>query len=1029
MRICRGFFLVGTVLIAALPMAAADDVVDFNRDVRPVLSDKCFACHGPDAETREAELRVDLREDALADRGGYAVIVPGDASQSTIMERLTTDDPDEKMPPVDFGKELSKEEIELIGRWIDQGAEWPEHWSFIAPSRNALPEVAEDEDDSSTVDHYVRARLTQYGLQLSPAADRRALVRRLSLDLTGLPPSLDEVDAFVEDKEDGAYGRLVDRLLASPHFGERMALAWLDQARYADTNGYSIDGGRHMWLWRDWVIKAYNENMPFDQFVVEQLAGDLLPEGTVEQQIATGFNRNHMITHEGGTIPEENLLNYAVDRVKTTAEVFLGLTMGCAQCHDHKYDPLTRTDFYRFLAFFNTLDDKGLDGNSGINAGPSLQAGTPLGGEAEIAAIKLQLDELKARLSRPLTSQLAWEEEARRQLARRGKDLQLHPFEIEKLTTPNRGLPMLEQDGVISTFAARPRSPSISVKADFDNITGLRVEFLPHEDLPEGGLGHNEADELKGSFVLTSFSASAGTIPSDQVDFYREIPIREATASNSHPDYPPGDSLDPRGHNGWSPHPHNQANQHITYTFAEPLNGSETPHITMLLVWGRGTDLSAGQFRFYALTGTNDGTNIPADVQTILYIPADKRTLENAQRLQDYYATVAPELENVRYQMQNLTERLEFLSQPQQVMVMNTAEKPRKTHMLNRGQYDQLLDEVTAGVPECLPPLPEGADANRLGLAKWLIDPTHPLTARVAVNRIWQQFFGVGIVASSADFGSQGQLPTHPQLLDALALEFVDSGWDVKRLIKNIVMSDTYRQSSRITPELSQADPNNNLLSRGPRFRLQAEFVRDSALRISGLLADYVGGPSVKPYQPSGLWREVSHFGSSPATSQVFVQDHGEKLYRRSMYTYWKRTSPPPSMVSFDAPTREVCTLRRSITNTPLQALVLLNDPQFVEASRAFAERIVKHEGDVRARAAHAFELATARPPLDEEVDVLERAYRRAFEEYRDAPDRAAAYLSVGESFRDESIDPVEHVAWTSVASLVLNLSETITRQ
>ena len=406
MRVHWGPLLIGVLFNATFSTAcSAEGSVDFNRDIRPILSDRCFACHGPDAAAREAELRVDLREDALADRGGYAVIVPGDASQSTIIERLTTDDPDERMPPVDFGKELSEQEVDLIRQWIDQGAEWPEHWSFISPSRNTLPEVAEGTKLSHIIDHYVNARLVENNLQLSGAADRRTLVRRLTLDLTGLPPALDEVHAFLEDQEAGAYERLVDQLLASPQFGERMAVAWLDQARYADTNGYSIDGGRDMWLWRDWVINAYNQNMPFDQFVIEQLAGDLLPEATVEQRIATGFNRNHMVTHEGGTIPEENLLNYAVDRVKTTAEVFLGLTMGCAQCHDHKYDPLTQTDFYRFLAFFNTLDDKGIDGNAGINPGPMIQAKTSLGlGES----IRQSITRALAEVLESSASRLGW---------------------------------------------------------------------------------------------------------------------------------------------------------------------------------------------------------------------------------------------------------------------------------------------------------------------------------------------------------------------------------------------------------------------------------------------------------------------------------------------------------------------------------------------------------------------------------------------------------------------------------------------
>ncbi|MEO2046127.1 MAG: PSD1 and planctomycete cytochrome C domain-containing protein, partial [Pirellulales bacterium] len=975
----------------------------------------CYHCHGPDAENRQADLRLDTREGALADLGGYAALVPGNSQQSELWTRMLSNDADERMPPADSGKQLKPEQIELVRRWIEQGADWSVHWSLEPPQRKPAQAIDKQPHDShwgqNEIDPYILTRLTDEGLIPSPKADRRTLIRRLTLDLTGLPPSSQEIHAFLEDQQPGAYERMVERLLASPHYGERMALAWLDQARYADTNGYSIDGGRQMWLWRDWVIHAYNQNMPFDQFTIEQLAGDLLPQATVNQHVATGFNRNHMITHEGGTIPEENLTNYAVDRVKTTAEVFLGLTMGCAQCHNHKYDPLTQTDFYRFLAFFNTLGDRGLDGDRGKNSGPTIQARTVLGHE-EMVPLQAKLAALRQQLQQPLDSQKAWEQEALDRLLARGKNLQLHPMKILKVSSPNRSSAAdLQEDGTVLSLTQQARSPSIMMRAPSGKIVdGLRIEFLPHPSLPAGSLGHGKKPGFPGSFILTSFSVSADSLAAAQVDLYKTIAVDRVTASHSHPDYPAHGCLDDRDRYGWSPHPHNQSAQHITFTFQQPIDTTQMPFMTVLLVWGGGEfggagQLVAGQYRIYALTGTDDGTNLPVAIQTILQKQAAARTHMEQQQLQAYHASIAPELKNLRWEIANLDERLNALTQPHNVMVMNTASKPRQTHFLHRGQYDQPGELVHPGVPASLPELheiPLKREANRLDLARWLVRPDHPLTARVAVNRIWQLLFGTGLVSTSADFGSQGSPPSHPLLLDWLALDFIESGWDVKHLVGKMVRSATYQQSSHVSPHSLQIDPNNRLLSHGPRFRLQGEFIRDASLKVSGLLVEQIGGPSVKPYQPPGLWKEISHFGSTPATAQAFVQEHGGKLYRRSMYTYWKRTVPPPSMVSFDAPNRELCTLQRQTTNTPLQALVLLNDPQFVEASRAFAERILRQGPrlgshgsslNINARIRFAFELATARNPTQKEVDILAQAYQQHLKQYQAQPARALAVV------------------------------------
>jgi len=1014
-------------MFVLIPQIEAAERIDFNRDIRPLLADKCFACHGPDAKQREADLRLDQREGLLdVER---MIVVAEKPDESELIARIISDDPDVRMPPSESGKELKAEDIQRIRDWIEQGAQWQKHWAFAPPMRPQLPAVEEASWARNEIDHFVGAKLKESGQEPTAEADRRTLIRRLYFDLTGLPPTVEQVNAFCEDTRSDAYEALVDRLLDSPHFGERMAVAWMDQARYADTNGYSIDGGRHMWLWRDWVIDAYNQNLPFDQFVIQQLAGDLLPESTIDQRVATGFNRNHMITHEGGTIAEENIVNYVADRVKTTSEVFLGLTMACAQCHDHKYDPITQRDYYRFFAFFNTLSDRGHDGDGGRNATPKLRARSVFRkNQAEIQAIETELSELRASMKETLPSQEQWEEEARERLAQRGQDLQLHPVEVIKVTSPNRATPYdVLEDGTVFLPTASGRSPSISAKIDQDNITGLRLVFEPHESFPEKGLGHGKGRNMNGSLLLTAFTASATTVPSDQVDLYGQLDIARVTASYSHPDFPPGDCLDERDANGWSPHPKNQEPQHITFQLSQPIHASQTPYVTTMLVWGGGHGLTGGKYRLYAISGEDDGSEIPPAIQEILELSSDQRSPEQQTDIREFHNSVCEPLRNVRHRIGNLEERLRHMTEEHEVMVMDIANQPRETFMLARGQYDQPTTKVTPGTPASLPPLPADAPMNRLGLAQWLIQADHPLTARVAVNRLWQLLFGVGLVGTSADFGSQGEPPSHPELLDWLSVEFVENGWNTKAMLKQIMMSATYRQSSRVTPEQFRSDPQNRMLARGPRFRLQAEFVRDNALALSGLLVTRLGGPSVKPYQPYGLWKEVSHYGSTPATAQVFVQDHGDDLYRRSMYTFWKRTVPPPSMMSFDAPNREVCTVTRLSTNTPLQALVLLNDPQFVESSRAFGARIMMRSGDLDDKLTFAFERATARPPTSDELDIIRGTFERELKRYQKNPKQAAQYLRIGESDRTV-IEVSEHAAWASVGMLLLNLSETITK-
>jgi hypothetical protein len=1055
-------------LAACSTFAAADENrLDFNRDVRPILSENCFQCHGFDEKARQADLRLDLAESALADRDGVPAIVPGKPGESEAWRRIASTDESEMMPPPDSHRQLIADQKETIRHWIEQGATYAKHWSFIPPVKATPPEVANANWPRNEIDRFVAARLDREELQPSPVADRHTLARRLSFDLTGLPLSAEEVEAFVSDESPNAYETLVDRLLASPHFGERLALVWLDAARYADTNGYSIDGGRHMWLWRDWVINAFNTNLPYDQFLRDQLAGDLLPNHTEAQLIATGFQRNNMNTHEGGTIPEENLTNYNVDRVKTLGEAILGLTLGCAQCHDHKFDPITQRDYYQLYAYFNTLSDIGLDGNAGINSRPFIEAKTVLQ-TGEEPALKKRIEELRQQLENPSGDAVTrWEETQRLRLRTRGKDFTTHPVELLKVSTPNTG----KGFDIDPPRFVRITGPAALVAYDVSlrlprldkPITGLRIVF--HAD-PKFGYGTlpqpaGASPPPSGTFVLTTFSASAESVPGDQVNLNLLKAVTQVTADSWLENYRPESVLDTRNENGWSPRlagepasaggPPNKT-AHITVTFKEPINPAATPYVTTQLNFGHGNSLVATRFEILAMTGADDGSDLPPDIIAILGKRVPERTQAEQDQVRAYFATHSNETKRTRVDLANLEERLKVLTQKFPTMVMDQSPTPRETHILNRGDYSQPKEKVTAATPAVLPSPPSDAPPNRLGLAQWITMPDHPLTARVAVNRVWQMLFGVGLVATPADFGAQGEYPMQPELLDWLAVDFRENGWNTKRLIKQIVMSSTYRQTSDIEqragapppPSDTSAlgaedgparadfltfDPQNRLLARGPRYRLPAEFIRDSALKISGLLVPRLGGPSVNPYTPGNLWREISHYGSSPATAQTFEQDHGEKLYRRSLYTYWKRTVPPPNMVAFDAPNRETCTVARATTTTPLQALVLLNDVQFIEASRAFAERILAyHDQDETVRLRWAFEECVSRPPTDEELAVLTNTLFRERTRYAHNEAAAEKYLANGESPRNENIPPSEHAAWSQVAALLLNLSETVTR-
>lgn len=1035
-----GWALTGALPAVADPIAAARQQVRYNRDIRPILADNCYQCHGPDQNQRQADLRLDQEEGALADLDGRRAIVPGQPDASELIRRITTSDPAERMPPASTGKALSARQVELLRQWIAAGAPWEPHWSFMPPQRPEPPQVANPSWVRNPIDAFVLARLEQEGLSPSPEADRATLIRRLSLDLTGLPPTPEEVDAFESDASPDAYEKLVDRLLASPRYGERMASRWLDAARYADTNGYQTDGERHMWRWRDWVIDAYNRNLPFDQFTIEQLAGDLLPEPTLEQQIATGFNRNHRGNSEGGIIPEEYAVEYVCDRVETTATVWLGLTFNCARCHDHKFDPFTQQDYYSLFAFFNNVPEKGRAVKYG-NSPPYIAAPTKEQ-QQQLAQLDARLAEAAARvlaLEPDIASaQTAWEGGL---ATESGVD-----FAITRGQVGYWPLDDLRHEAVGNWHGGA---------AAVEGVRGRAVEFDGRTWLDAGDLANfGFYDKFSISFWIRPTVGSRGTIVSRMTDapqaegYYVALEqgrlhvnlvkrwlddaCRVRTAAPLVPEVWQHVLVTYDGSrvaagikvyvNG-EPQPTEVLLDELNQSFAvkEPLRigGGEGPG-------GRFVG-SLDEVRVYAvLLEAQEALALAAaePLSILATVPREQRTrAQQAKLRQAFLALGAPEHLRQAAEQPNLLrrERAALVESFPTCMVMQELPQPRQAYILTRGQYDKPGRPVAAATPAALtpPPLPP---QNRLDLARWLVDPTNPLTARVAVNRLWQLCFATGLVKTVDDFGIQGEWPSHPELLDWLATEYIRLGWDTKAMLRLMVTSATYRQRSHASPALLARDPENRLLARGPRVRLSAEMIRDQALAASGLLVERLGGPSVKPYQPEGLWNELS--------DTEYVQDHGENLYRRSLYTFWKRTIAPPTMATFDAAGREACTVRETRTNTPLQALVLLNETTFVEAARVLAQRVLCECGpDPRERAERAFRLVLARKPRGQELGILLRFVSRQLERFRAAPHAAAALVSVGEAPRPETLDTCELAAYTTLANLILNLDEAITKE
>ncbi|MGB0579804.1 MAG: PSD1 and planctomycete cytochrome C domain-containing protein, partial [Limisphaerales bacterium] len=912
----RSAHLISTLLLT-LACVTTPAAVDFDRDIRPLLSDRCFKCHGPDEKQREAKLRLDTQA------GIASVVQPGNVSASDLFRRIVAHDPDDRMPPPDSRLSLATHEKRLLANWIKAGAKFSRHWAFVPPR------ASKPTGKRNPIDEFIDAQNEHRGLTNAPPASREVLIRRLSFDLTGLPPTPAEIDAFLRDDQPNADGRLIVRLLASKRFGERMASYWLDAARYADTSGYLYDWPRTQWPWRDWVIRAFNDNLPFNDFIRWQIAGDLMPNPIGDQIIATAFNRNHGYTIENGIIGEEYRTAYVADRVTTLGTVFLGLTLECARCHDHKYDPITQKDFYELFAFFNHAPEVGVQPNKATFATPFVGVPQPPQLQA-IEDTENRIKKLNNELIRPDTGadagQPSWESQVQSQWtllrprnakSRRGATFKIKPDHSIQVTGPNP-----ESDQYVVHLHQQTKGFS----------TAIRLEALSDPTMKNGGPGRS----ANGNALLTFV-----TVTKIREDGFREaIPLIRASADRASPPFLPEGAIDSGPRTGWAaPSNGGRSPCSIVLEFSKPHEFKTGDIVEAQLTFGSPyPQHTFGRIRF-ALTTRAAPTRLDPTglVDHLASLPVSQRSEQEAEIVRRFTRSrFSPTYRKLNAQILDLEKQLAGQRDAiPNLMIMQDTMR-RKTHVLARGRYDEPGEEVQPDTPGILPPFPEGAPRNRLGLAQWLTSQENPLVARVIVNQIWQLFFGRGLVKSVDDFGVQGERPSHPELLDFLASDFVQRGWNVKRLIHLIVSSEAYQRDSNTTPEQLRSDPDNHNLTRGPRFRLPAEMIRDSALFVSSLLHEQLGGPSVKPYQPAGLWARLT---KHPDFQQTYQPDTGQNLYRRSLYTYWKRASLHPMLATFDAPRRQVCTVSRRPTNTPQQALILLHDPQFVEAARHLADR------------------------------------------------------------------------------------------
>lgn len=1005
MRAVRASGLLVILFVGDALAAGPQDAVDFNRDVRPILSETCFQCHGPDAKKRKADLRLDTKDGLFAKKDETAPVVPGKPDESDLFARVVSEDDGERMPPPKSGKTLTKAQVDTLKRWIEQGAEWKGHWAYERPTRPPVPAVGDSPFVRNDVDRFVLDRLKEHGLTPAPEADRATLIRRLSLDLLGLPPTPEEVDAFVKDADSNAYEKLVDRLLASPHFGERMAVYWLDLVRFADSAGYHSDNPRDVWLYRDYVIKAFNENMRFDRFTVEQLAGDLLPNATDEQKVASGYNRLLQTTEEGGAQAKEYMAKYAADRVRNVGSVWLASTLGCTECHDHKYDPFTTKEFYSFEAFFADLKERPVGRQEQVKMPTAEQKERLRQLDAEIVTHQKVLSTPTAELA---AAQAEWEKTIK---TRKLGWTVLPPAEAKSQNGAT--LKVLDDGSVLATGASPENDTySITLKTDRQSLSGLRFEVLPDDSLPARGPGR----AANGNFVIDEMVVESSGKP---------VAWSSVTATHSQDGYAVANLSDGKPGTGWAILPKVGQPEEAVLESTSDLGGT----LTVTLRMNYGTQHTLGHFRFSVTDAARPvrakGAEWPKNIADILAVEPEKRSEKQKDELAAFYRGIAPALEPPRKAVAELQRQKQQLEQTVPTTLIAETVAPRMMRVLPRGNW--LNDSgavVEPGVPASLGNMPvKDRRPTRLDLAQWLVARENPLVARVFVNRLWKLAFGQGIVTSLEDFGSQGAWPTHPHLLDWLAVDFIDKGWDVKQTLKLLLLSGTYRQSSVAHEGLRQRDPANSWLARQGRFRLDAEMVRDNALAIGGLLDPRVGGPSVKPYQPDGYWAHLNF------PRREYVADHGPNEYRRGLYTWWQRSFLHPSLLAFDASTREECVVQRPRSNTPLQALVLLNDPSYVEAARAFAERIIREGGtQPPSRVRRAYKIALSRDARSGEITLLEKLVERQREDFRNDPKAANELLHVGDRPVPSDIDASDLATWTAVARVILNLHETITR-
>ena len=1015
-----GLLALGVSLFAG-HSAKADDV-EFNRDIRPILRETCFRCHGPDSGSRKADLRLDKREQAIE----AGAITPGKLDESELIARILSDDPEEMMPPPKSHKSLNAGQKELLKRWVASGAEYQPHWAFIAPNKVEPPKVKDANWSKNPIDRFLLAKMQEKGFKPSPEADRRTLARRLSLDLTGLPPVPAGVEEFVSDQAPDAYEKYVDKLLALPAYGEHRGRYWLDAARYADTHGIHIDNYREIWSYREWVIKAFNANMPFDQFTIEQLAGDLLPNRTLEQQVASGFNRCNITTSEGGAINEEYLVLYDRDRTETVSQVYMGLTTGCAVCHDHKFDPISQKEFYELAAFFNNTTQNAMDGN--VKDTPPIVF-------VPAAADRGRWDALLAELTG--TKQ---EFDSRKQSARPEFDKWLAAATPESLgaMVPKEAqkirVRLEDRDSTAKKTTAGELELADVGEFEKDQSFSVGLWVKPSRANLGGALlaRMDEGDDYRGWDIWVE----GGKIASHIIHKWPEDALKVVSDGELKP-------------NVWS---------HVLLTYdgsgkaagikiyldgklrtnrveTDKLQGSIRTKTPLKLAQRSGgskvEEATYHDLRIFAKALPSEEVERLVNATRAAYLiakPADKRPAPEVDAVFGWYlATQDPTSREIGSKLATLErEQAQLKSRGTIAHVMQEKAEPAMAYVLFRGDYDKRRDAVKADTPDVLPPMPSDLPKNRLGLAQWLVRPEHPLTARVNVNRFWQEIFGTGLVKSAGDFGLSGELPSHPELLDWLAVEFRDSNWDMKAMFRLIVTSAAYRQSAATTPEAVEKDPQNRYLSRGPRFRMDAEMVRDYALAASGLLVRKIGGPSVRPYQPEGVWEAVAMPGSD---TRNYKQDTGDGLYRRSMYTFWKRAAPPASLDIFNAPTREVCTIRRDRTNTPLQALVTLNDVQYVEAARHLGEVVLKQGGESEdARIDFVARALLARPFRADEAKVVRESLEGLVAYYKAHPEDAAKLVAVGDSKADPGLDVPTLAAWTMLGNELFNLDEVLNK-